>query len=1068
MLPNSMNHSSPLRLLSMVMLGLLLGLFPHDALLLSPDSAALSSLAKQLGVDPAGDACSWQGITCQGPRVVGIFLNGYGLTGTLPEAWGQLSELENMDLGMNSLSGPIPGSWSNLTQLENMDLGMNSFTGPLPGSWSNLTQLSTNLILDGNQLTGSLPASWGNLRNLELMHLQGNRLTGPLPDAWSSLGKMSDFDLSNNTLTGPLPDSWQMWTKMGSLHLSDNVLTGPLPNSWQTWTNMSDIDLSSNKLTGPLPDSWQTWTNVGGFFLRGNNFTSTLPGNWSFWTPYGMDLGMNSLTGALPESWSNLTSLGTYLLLDGNQLTGSLPASWARLLALESLSLADNHLTGPLPDAWSGLTSVGYLNLSSNHLNGTLPASYGSNNLHCCTTTFDASGNGFHGQIPSSWANLSLSWLALDQNQLSGPLPDWDNADFDFLSISNNKLTGTLSAGWPPMKLLSLVGNKLTGTLPDAWEDWTELALEYLDLGDNMLSGSLPMAWSNMLNLKYISLAQNLFSGSVPSTWIASTAVQYVNFGSNNLSSSIPKLAAGLQLLDMSSNGLSELSYKLLPRSLKVLRLGNNKLAGSFPDVSLLPANLTILDLSYNLLMGSLPVAMPSKLAVINITHNNMNGTLPAAWHVPLAEARLGSNKFVGKLPPSWSQYGKSTSNSLQLSMLDTTIRGPMPQPWVQQFCLAIVRNSSTQVLFSPTTIIIPSPGPGQDISLALGSPITLAAQHASINVTLSGDVYTFDYQSPGSLCSIPHAQRNAAIFWGIFGAIFVAATVGVTFWLRRQVTSPMNKKLTILAYASSAMNHRKARVPKRIAALVWFCLTDVVWTLYSQVTDAITIHQVFGSGQLLYAYLLLAILLLPFLCVFFLVAIISVRHCHSSVCGQQHASIPLNRIVHNLAAVVAGAVFAPVLFVVLEAAMLTEGFGFTIAESLVPTAVNLSSFYRVHAVAEAFLNALPQAVVQTKLYLMGNDPKGIHVYINTTLFFYSVAGSALSVLKTVLLMIIEVNQLRCSLVTYFRKLMLFESLDDQGTGVSGQQASSAMGKTSSGTMLLPQSSVQLATLQRI
>lgn len=116
-------------------------------------------------------------------------------------------------------------------------------------------------------------------------------------------------------------------------------------------------------------------------------------------------------------------------------------------------------------------------------------------------------------------------------------------------------------------------------------------------------------------------------------------------------------------------------------------------------------------------------------------------------------------------------------------------------------------------------------------------------------------------------------------------GCALAGATVGVTFWLRRQVTSLMTEKLTIPAYAASALNHKNARVPKRIAVVVWFCLTDVVWTLYSQVTDAITIHQVFGSGEKVYAYLLLAVLLLPFLCIFLLVAIISIWHCLS---GQQ------------------------------------------------------------------------------------------------------------------------------------------------------------------------------------
>ncbi|KAL3148709.1 hypothetical protein ABBQ38_014122 [Trebouxia sp. C0009 RCD-2024] len=971
-----MNHSSPFRLFSMVMLGLLLGLLPQDALLLSPDSAALSSLAKQLGKDPAGDACSWEGITCdhEASRVVGISLDNYGLTGTLPEAWGQLSKISNLDLGTNKLTGPLPDSWK---------------------TWTNIS----SLVLSDNQLTGPIPDSWKTWINMGDSDLSRNNLTGPLPDSWKMWTNISSLDLSYNQLTGPLPDSWKMWTNIGNLDLSTNNLTGPLPDSWKTW-NINSLDLGYNQLTGPLPDSWNTWTNMGSFDLSYNNFTGPLPDSWQTWI------------------WTNLADY---------------PGSF---------DLSNNHLTGLLPDSWQTWTNM--------------------------ATTFDLSYNELTGRLPDSWRMWTrLNNMDLGMNNLTGTLPQ--NLTQQLLSLEGNKLTGTLPDAWQSLtqlKYLSLQGNCLNGSLPAAWGASLMPTLVYMDLGENMLSGSLPQAWSDMTNLEYISLAQNVFSGSMPSTWINSTVVQYVNFGSNHLSSSIPKLAAGLQLLDMSSNGISKLSYKLLPHSLEVLRLGNNKLAGAFPDVSLLPPNLTILDLSYNLLTGSLPLAMPSKLTVLNATHNHMSGNLPDAWDVPLAEARLGSNKFVGKLPTSWSQYGRSTGNSLQLSILDTEIRGPMPQQWVQQFCLAIVRNSSSQVLFSPRTIVIPT-SDFHDISVALGSPITLAAQHASINVTLSGDEYTFDYQSPGSLCSIPHAQRNAAIFWGVFGATFVGAIAGITLWLRRQVTSPMNKKFTILAYASSAVNHKKARVPKRIAAILWFCLTDIVWTLYSQVTDAITIHQVFGSGQMLYAYLLLAILLLPFLCIFFMVAIISIRHCLSSTFGQQYASIPLYRIAHNLAAIGVGVLFAPVLFIVLEAAMLTEGFGFNIAESLVPTAVELSSFYRAHAVAEAFLNALPQAVVQTKLYLMGNDPNGIHVYINTTLFFYSVAGSAFSVLKTVLLMIIELYQFRCSLVKYLRKLMVFENLDDQGTLVNGQQAGSTVGKTSSGTVLLPQSSVQSVILQR-
>ena len=187
----------------------------------------------------------------------------------------------------------------------------------------------------------------------------------------------------------------------------------------------------------------------------------------------------------------------------------------------------------------------------------------------------------------------------------------------------------------------------------------------------------------------------------------------------------------------------------------------------------------------------------------------------------------------------------------------------------MEQFRLAIVGKSSAQVLFRPILGVINITFTmGPDKPVTLGSPMTLAAQHASINVKLVGMNTCLNTRAQ-EIYVASLTRRNAAVFWAVFGTTLVGATVSVTFWLRRQVASPMTKKLAIPAYASSALNHKNARVTKRIVVIVWFCLTDVVWTMYSQVTDAITIHQVFGSGQLLYAYLLLAVLLLPFLCIF-------------------------------------------------------------------------------------------------------------------------------------------------------------------------------------------------------
>lgn len=641
-------------------------------------------------------------------------------------------------------------------------------------------------------------------------------------------------------------------------------------------------------------------------------------------------------------------------------------------------------------------------------------------------------------------------------------------------------------------------------------------SLHYLSLEDNLLSGSLPKAWGNMTSLQYVNVEANDITGSVPHTWFqdhqASQAcqvllhlfsehstsqvlfkskvscsltffskyheaadpgflqIQYVNLGGNKLSGTVPKLAEGAQLLDMSANALTSLSFQQLPTTLQVLRLGNNSIAGALLAAGPLPRNLSILDLSYNLLSGILPATLPDAMAVLNVSHNHLSGPLPTEWN-PLAVVSLDHNNFWGNLPASWSTWGENTSNSVQLSLVDTNLHGHMPQKWVLQFCIAIVQNSSSQILFTPGSAPLEIETTTGSITklVFFGSVIALPAQHASINVTLDGKNYTFDYQSPDSLCSIPGAQRNAAIFWGGFAAVLIGAVIGVNLWLRRQIRMPVSRKLAMLtSAASSALNHKRAQLPKKLSAMTWFFCTDVVWTLYSQVTDAITIHQVFSSGQLLYAYLLLGILLLPFLCIFMLVARLSVKHCQSRflpIGGHQPGCMSIAG--RHVAAILVGILYAPVLFSGLEAAMLTEGFGVdaAIAAGLLPSAWELTTFYRAHSVAEAFLSALPQAVVQTKLYIMGNDPKGIHVYINTTLFMYSVVGSGLSILKTVVLMIIELHQFHVGLVLYFSKMVEFACLNVQSYQ-AGVPAGTALGQTSSGTVLLPSASGGLPTSQ--
>lgn len=494
----------------------------------------------------------------------------------------------------------------------------------------------------------------------------------------------------------------------------------------------------------------------------------------------------------------------------------------------------------------------------------------------------------------------------------------------------------------------------------------------------------------------------------------------------NQLTGTIPSFP-NISLLNATSNSLSSTALTNLPASLKVAYLADNSFNTTFPEPHQLPANLTVLDVSNNLLSGPLPQALPANLTVLNASGNALNGSLPKDWP-RLAELRLDDTALTGALPALWHKWGSDTSNSIQLSLINNHLRGQVPSQWVQQFCLAVVQDSSQQVLFQPSQLDIvffqgdiAHSSRNEHVLVPVGSPITLMAQHASINVTLNGKLISFSYQDPNSICSIPNAVRNTALLWGIFFVLLLATIIGVQVWLQRKDRLARPRGFTVL---TSMLHNQKIQLSKRVATSIWVFLSDVAWFIYSQVTDIITIHQVFGSGHKGYAFTLLAILLLPYVLIFLLVVRVCAKHSQSKVHDACGAGGLCRVWAHRCIAAVVGFVLSPLLFLALEALMMLEATGISGPKRMLPASCDLSSLYRTKSIAESFFNALPQAVIQTKLYIMGNNPNGIHVYINTSLFLASVVGSLISVLKTVALLIIEVRQYGCGIGEFLKRLI--------------------------------------------
>ena len=355
----------------------------------------------------------------------------------------------------------------------------------------------------------------------------------------------------------------------------------------------------------------------------------------------------------------------------------------------------------------------------------------------------------------------------------------------------------------------------------------------------------------------------------------------------NQLTGTVPYMPS-LLVLDMSSNRLTDIRFDAGPASLQILYLANNNLTGELLQFGSLPTgymDLKMVDLSDNNLSGSLPQDMPPNLSILNISNNAFAGTLPSTWSKlqNIAVMTLDNNQLTGTLLPSWSDWGSNTGNSLQLSITNTQLRGRMPRQWVQQFCLNIQKSGDARVLFTPIDV---TPDFLVNVTpFTVGPLIQLPAQHASINVTLASKAYTFDYENPDSVCGIEFAGRNTALLWGVFIAVLVATLTGICLWQRRHPR--LGPHGGLFGRFSTVLKHDRLRCGRQMVNRMWFLASDVGWFLYSQVTAAITVHQVFSSGQLFYAYLLLVILLLPFAFMFILVARVSILRCQEHIGGK-------------------------------------------------------------------------------------------------------------------------------------------------------------------------------------
>lgn len=136
-----------------------------------------------------------------------------GLTGTLPLAIGQLTQLEYLVLDGNAFETTIPTIYGGLQNLKELNLQKNAgIVGTLPSEFGLLTSLKI-LQLSDTRLSGDIPTELGLLTNLQTAELQSARFSGSMPDEVCALptikSLVADCPVVVNPFEKPPPNSIQ-------------------------------------------------------------------------------------------------------------------------------------------------------------------------------------------------------------------------------------------------------------------------------------------------------------------------------------------------------------------------------------------------------------------------------------------------------------------------------------------------------------------------------------------------------------------------------------------------------------------------------------------------------------------------------------------------------------------------------------------------------------------------------------------------------------------------------------------------------------------------------------------
>ncbi|CUI14689.1 GP46-like surface antigen, putative [Bodo saltans] len=309
--------------------------------------------------NPNSDPCSsWSGVYCSSNSVYSISLYQNNLSGTLPDAIGNLTSMKSLTLPFNRISGTLPKAWSSLVNLQYLRLDNNLLTGTLPEEYALWQESILTFSARNNRFNGTLPVAYSSWRSLLYFLLEATDIRGTLPRAYMTWTSLVMFCVSNSQLTGSIPEEWAAMRQLRSLELYLNRLSGPIPSWIGNLKNVFVVNFASNNFSGVVPfEAWSKLRNVSGIVFQDNPLLSgVVPLSWNaIVAPFGTSVGpQNSVVSIVDICRTSIC--GPYLPALGfgyvcvptaslsmfglNGANGSMSASFEQFLAVWSTNVS--------------------------------------------------------------------------------------------------------------------------------------------------------------------------------------------------------------------------------------------------------------------------------------------------------------------------------------------------------------------------------------------------------------------------------------------------------------------------------------------------------------------------------------------------------------------------------------------------------------------------------------------------------------------------------------------------------------------------------------------------------